>query len=96
MSKHLPPRPVTTVQACKRIAVAKILHLIPIKYLEALEQKQELASCCRHPETHDIEAFKSRAAETAPDIYVFHCPCGRRQRRFCVGGGDDRPVWDVQ
>ncbi len=84
------------VQVCKRYPVAKLFGLLPVKYIEALEQNQKIASCCRHPENHDIEAFKSRPGEDAPDIYVFHCTCGRKHTRFCVGGGDVRPVWDVR
>ena len=80
--------------ACRRVPVKRILRLIPLKYLEALEQNQMLASCCRHPENHDIEAWKSRDEEVVPDIYIFHCTCGRKHRRFCVGGGDERPFWD--
>ncbi len=62
---------------------------IPTKYAEALEQNQQIASCCRHPENHDISAWYSSDADRAtgvPDIYVFHCTCGRMHRRFCVGG----------
>jgi hypothetical protein len=95
MSKHLPPRPVTLALACKRIAVAKVRDLIPLKWIEALEQEQQIASCCRHPENHEIEAFRSRPEEREPDIYIFHCPCGRMQRRVCAGGGE-RPVWGAQ
>ncbi len=94
--------------ACVRFPVAKLGTLIPPKYIEALEQNQLLSSCCRHPENHDSEAFYSSAEDEArgvPDIYVFHCTCGRKHRRFCVGGsagsGPDaplemRPVWDVR
>ena len=93
MSK--PARPVTLALVCKRYPVAKLRGLIPPRFLEALEHNQMIASCCRHPEDHDIEAFKSRAEETAPDIYVFHCRCGKQHRRFCIGGGDERPMWEV-
>lgn len=95
------------VLACKRTAVAKVIKQLPIKYLEALEHNQQISSCCRHPENHDIEAFYSNEDErwrdrdpetqlpNAPDIYIFHCTCGRQHRRFCVGGGDTRPYWEV-
>lgn len=89
-------RPLTLARVCERVPVRKWLHIIPKKYLEALEQNQQIHSCCRHPEEHDIEAFKSKPEETAPDIYVFHCKCGRRHRRFCVGGGDERPFWEIR
>jgi hypothetical protein len=89
------PRPFTLTLACKRYPVAKLKDLIPIKFLEALEQNQQIATCCRHPEEHDIEAFRSHPREYAPDIYVLHCKCGRKHRRFIVGGGDERPYWEV-
>ena len=82
-------------QACPRYPVAKLLNLIPARYIEALEQNQQIAHCCRHPENHEIAAFKSNENETVPDIYIFYCTCGRQHRRFCVGGGDVRPVWEV-
>lgn len=81
--------------ACPRITVAKLGNLIPTKYIEALEHNQQIASCCRHPENHEIEAFKSHPDEKAPDIYIFHCTCGKQHRRFCIGGGDIRPFWEV-
>ena len=87
----------THVLACPRYPVRKLAKgLIPAKFIEALEQNQQIHSCCRHPEDHDIEAFKSHENESIPDIYIFHCTCGRKHVRFCVGGGDIRPVWDVR
>lgn len=88
-------KPETIVPACPRYPVRKLKGLIPAKYIEALEQNQQIASCCRHPENHEIEAFKSHPDEKAPDIYIFHCSCGKKHRRFCIGGGDVRPVWEV-
>lgn len=86
-----------TTLACPRRPVAKFpKDFIPLKYIEALEQNQLIKSCCRHPENHDIEAFKSRPEEEQPDIYIFHCTCGRRHIRFCGGGGDVRPYWTVR
>jgi hypothetical protein len=86
------------VQACPRYPVAKLMAagLLPAKYYEALEQNQLLHSCCRHPENHDIEAFKSNPDETVPDIYILHCTCGRKHTRFCAGKGDVRPFWEVR
>lgn len=106
---YIPPDALHTV-ACKRIPVAKLLKMMPdfpVRYLEALEQNQQIASCCRHPENHDIEAFFSCPAEArkgVPDIYKFHCTCGRVHARFCIGGDhpvdpdkrDFRPFWDVR
>jgi hypothetical protein len=83
------------VLACPRRPVAKLRKRIPIKYIEDLEHNQKISSCCRHPENHDIEAFKSKPEEPGPDIYIFHCTCGRKHTRFVVGGGDIRPVWEV-
>lgn len=89
--------PETQVQACPRVKVADLPEgFLPIRYFEALEQNQLIASCCRHPENHEIEALKSHPDETQPDIYIFHCTCGRKHRRFCVGSTDpNRPVWDA-
>jgi hypothetical protein len=84
------------VLACPRYPVAKLAGLLPVKFIEALEQNQKIASCCRHPENHDIEAFYSNENEKAPDIYIFHCTCGKKHRRFMCGGGDTRPYWEVR
>jgi hypothetical protein len=83
------------VLVCKRHPVAKLLSLLPAKYIHSLEQNQQIASCCRHPENHLIEAWKSREEEDAPDIYINICTCGRKHYRFCTGGGE-RPFWDVK
>jgi len=86
--------PETTVPACPRVKIADLPEgFIPTRYIEALEHNQQIASCCRHPENHEIEAMKSHPDEPIPDIYIFHCTCGRKHRRFCIGLGDERPVW---
>jgi hypothetical protein len=87
------------VLACPRRPLRKVAHLIPLKYIENLEHNQKIASCCRHPENHDIEAWYSCEAERdkgTPDIYINYCTCGRRHVRFCVGGGDTRPFWTIR
>lgn len=85
------------ILACKRVKAAKVWHVIPPHYIEALERNQLIASCCRHPENHEIEAWFSSprdAAEGNPDIYKFHCSCcGNVHTRFCIGDGDLRPIW---
>lgn len=86
-------QPETTVLACVRVPVRMIADVLPEEYRTNLERNQKIASCCRHPENHDIEAFKSHPRETRPDIYILHCNCGRKHRTFCVGEGDFRPVW---
>ena len=89
----------THIPACNRVKAQTVWSLLPAKYYEALEQNQKIASCCRHPENHDIEALYSSETERDkgwPDVYIFHCTCGRKHRRFCVGGGDIRPVWEVR
>jgi hypothetical protein len=63
------------------------------RHVEALEHNQKISSCCRHPENHDVEALKSHPDEPAPDVYVFHCTCGRKHRFFCIGVDDHRPEW---
>jgi hypothetical protein len=87
--------PKTQVQACPRVKVADVISIIKRKHLEHLEQNQLIHSCCRHPENHEVEAFKSHPEEKTPDVYVFHCTCGRKHRFFCVGRTDERPVWDA-
>jgi hypothetical protein len=90
--------PDTQVLACPRVKVADLPegHLKQ-NHIEHLEHNQLIASCCRHPENHEVEAFKSHPDELAPDVYVFHCNgCGRRHRFFCVGQTDEkRPAWDA-
>ena len=90
-----PPQPETQVVVCPRYPVAKLAHMIPRHFLSTLEQNQQIASCCRHPENHDIEARKSHPDEPAPDIYIFYCTCGRRHPRFMVGNST-RFVWEVR
>jgi hypothetical protein len=104
--------PGTHILACSRYPVRRLMgydaegnldpesprNRLPLRYVEMLEQNQQLASCCRHPENHDIEAWYSceeDAAKGIPDIYILHCTCGRQHRRFCVGGGL-RPFWEVR
>jgi hypothetical protein len=95
--------------ACPRVRVDSLPPgLLPTKYVEALEQNQKIASCCRHPENHEIEAWFTSEEDRdrgIPDLYVFHCPCGRKHRRLCLGGsrgaGPDAPVehrphWEVR
>lgn len=83
------------VLAFQRVSVKDCPAKLPVKWIEDLEQNQKIASCCRHPENHDIEAWYSCETEKIPDIYIFHCTCGRQHRRFCVGGGS-RPGWDIR
>ena len=93
------------VLACPRIAVDRVLHLLPAKYIEALQNAPE--PCCREVPNLEIEAWYSGPADEAkgvPDIYKFHCTCGRCHVRFCVGGNhptdptklDKRPFWEVR
>lgn len=95
--------------ACPRYPAQKLRDILPVKYFEQLEQNQLIASCCRHPENHEIEAWYSSDADRdrgVPDIYIFHCDgCGRQHRRFCVGGSagsgpsaaeERRPFWEVR
>jgi hypothetical protein len=91
------PFPETQVAACPRVKMKDLPPgFIPERLFgKNLEQNQQIAGCCRHPENHEIEARKSHPDEPAPDIYVFHCTCGRKHRVFCVGTGDERPMWDA-
>lgn len=88
--------PETRVSACPRVKVADFpKNIIPTKYIEGLEHNQKIPSCCRHPENHEIEGFKTHPEEPIPDFYVFYCTCGRKHYRHCVGETDDtpRPIW---
>lgn len=82
------------IPACPRVHISKVKNW-PLKYIEKLEQNQKLPSCCRHPENHDVEAFKSVESEPGPDIFISHCTCGRRHIYFCVGSGV-RPFWEIR
>lgn len=64
------------ILACKRYPLAKLYGLIPPKMIEALEQNQQLALCCRHHDNMDVEAWYSCEEEYkkgVPDIYIFKC-----------------------
>lgn len=88
--------PETQVQACPKVKVADLPEgFLKKKHIEHLEQNQKIASCCRHPENHEVEAFKSHPEEKAPDVYVFHCTCGKKHRFLCVGLEDERPMWSA-
>ena len=95
------------IRACPRVPVASVIDRLPLRFLETLWENQKIASCCRNPEGHEIEAFYSsenwKNKKTndgydepyggVPDIYIFHCSCGRQHRRFMAGKGDHRPMW---
>lgn len=86
--------PETTVAHSPRRRVADFPPgKIKQKWIDRLEQNQLISSCCRHPENHEIEAFKSHPDEPAPDIYIFYCTCGRKHRFFCLGANDERLEW---
>jgi hypothetical protein len=88
--------PETQVLACPKVRVGDLPEgFLKQTHIEALEHNQKIASCCRHPENHEVEARKSHPDEKAPDIYVFTCTCGRQHRMFCLGTGDRRPIWDA-
>lgn len=91
--------PETIEEACPRVKVADFPpgH-IPTKFFEALEHNQQIASCCRHPENHEIAAFRSHPDERVPDIYIFYCGCGRKHRRFMCARTDNvrRPIWSAE
>lgn len=86
--------PQTTTPHCPRRKVADFPPgFLKQKHIEHLEHNQKIASCCRHPENHEVEALKSHPEEVLADIYIFHCSCGRKHRFFCVGIDDRRPEW---
>ncbi len=85
----------TRTQSCppRKVADFPAGFIPPRLYERNLEQNQLLASCCRHPENHEIEGWKSHPDEKVTDTYIFTCTCGRKHRVFCVGLGDERPEW---
>jgi hypothetical protein len=88
--------PGTQIQVCPKVRVADLPEgFLKQSHIDRLEHNQKIASCCRHPENHEVEALKSHPEEKAPDIYVFHCTCGRKHRFFCVGMDDQRPTWSA-
>lgn len=88
--------PETRKLACPKVKVADLpVGYLKQKHIEHLEQNQQIASCCRHPENHEVEAHMSHPEEGAPDIYIFTCTCGKRHRFFCVGLYDERPSWEA-
>jgi len=100
VSRHEKPGDIlaeTQVPACPRVKVADLPEgFLKQNHIDALEQNQQIASCCRHPENHEVEARRSHPEESAPDIYIFHCTCGRQHRFFCLGLTDpNRPFWDA-
>lgn len=104
------------VLAAPKIPVPKLQRMFPegrpaaviLKWVEHLEQNQKISSCCRHPENHEVEAWCSTTdewnAKRTPDIYIFHCTCGRKHRFFCIGGTEHpdpqkkqpRLIWEVR
>lgn len=86
--------PETRVQSCPPRRVADFRPgFLKQNHIDALEHNQKIASCCRHPENHTVEGFKSHPDEPCTDIYEFVCTCGRRHRFMCVGMEDARPEW---
>lgn len=86
--------PETQVECCPKRRVADFPPgFLKRNHIEALEQNQKIASCCRHPENHKVKAKKSHPDEKCADIYIFYCTCGRKHRFFCVGYEDVRPEW---
>lgn len=95
MRVNIPPKPVNQPHSAM---------LLDRKYIETLEQTQQLNLCCRHVEEsgHTAQWFATPTAEvkgdyTVPDILVITCgSCGRPHTRFMVGQGDVRRVTEVR
>lgn len=96
-----PPIPVRRMMAYDENGVldySSSKNYLPFRYVEMLEQNQELATCCRHPENHTIEAWYTNeedAENETPDLYILTCTCGRRHYRLCCAGGY-RAHWDCR
>ena len=92
--------PETRVQVCPRVKIADLPARVlgsKVKYLRSLEQNQLIKACCRHPENHAIEGWKSHPEELAPDNYIIICDqCGAEHKFFCAGEADERPAWGAE
>lgn len=87
------PQPETRVLTCPRRPVASFKPgYIPWQIMEPMEHDQKLSSCCRHPENHDIEAWKSNPNVKGPDQYIFTCACGKRHTNWILGIKYDYPL----
>ena len=76
-----PPEPYAL--ACKRIPVASLYHkrlphqrLLPDKFIEQMEQNQQIASCCRHPENHEISAWYSNEEHKGKGLSIIALVAG--------------------
>lgn len=79
------------------------------KWLEQIRAAAPL-SCCHDPANLDIEAWFTMTSEQAkgvPDLYKFYCrvceakvqtgeKTGCCHAKWCVGFGDERPVWEIR
>lgn len=76
------------ILACPRVSVPSVLHLLPAKYIAAMQTTPN--ACCHDVNNLDIEAWWSCPDEKnkgTPDIYKFYCKtCDCCHVRFCVGG----------
>ena len=112
----LPPPDPHLRRACTRVKIKEVAPevfmagpvRIPNRYLEeSLAHNQMAHSCCRHPENHSISAWYTSAVDEAkgvPDVYIFHCDCGRVHRRAMLGGSKNaygevtapRQKWEIR
>lgn len=79
------------ILACKRVAVAKVKHLLKgkAKWFTQFSENMKISKCCRNMDAHEIEAWYSCPADRdkgVPDIYKIYCSCGKCHVKFCVGG----------
>jgi hypothetical protein len=87
--------PETAVQTCPRRKMSDFPKgfISPRLYEKALDHNQQVASCCRQSENHEVEGWKSHPRDTRTDRYILTCACGKQHRILCVGMGDERPEW---
>jgi hypothetical protein len=87
--------PETAVLSCPRRKMSDFPKgfIAPRLYEKALDHNQQVASCCRQSENHEIEGWKSHPDEKRTDRYTLICQCGRKHHVLCVGLGDERPEW---
>lgn len=91
--------PETQIPFCPKVKVAEFPEgFIPVKWMDGLRRMHnQISPCCSKPENHEIEGRKSHPDEDVPDIYIFHCTCGKKHVRWLLGTTDDvaRPVWQA-
>ena len=93
--KNLAEEPIGSehVLACARVSYETVRDIVESagkgKWMAQLTAVSPL-SCCRDPANYDIEAWYSKASESAPDVYKFYCRVC--EERVSKGLPDERGI----